>query len=135
MITAIFRMSDIESNLQALATLGLFADKEWYAESQESRDTLTTFISKNNIKHEQLVGGMNCPYMQIDSGDYILTVKLSPADAALIPEVTSPDFLCDWRDDELFEEALLPYPQYDVPDYDENGVKIGTKKQYAPRIF
>lgn len=69
-------------------------------------------------------------------------VRLSKEQAALIPEVSSPDFLCDWRSDETEDveidgqmvEQPLPWPEYEVTAYDEDGNVSGTYLQGCGKI-
>lgn len=141
MITAVFRLTDIERNLQSLAQLGLFESKQWYADAVEAgyADNLLPYIFTQGIKYESIVGGMNTPYMTLASGEHVITVKLNVEDASKIPLVVDEDFFCDWRSDESYElvdgaEVINQWPSYAVPNYNEEGNLDGTRLQNAGRI-
>lgn len=64
---------------------------------------------------EQRVGRVCTPELIAKNGDRVITIVLSAAEAAKLPDVATPDFLCDWRSDEVDEDGeLLPWPQYEV---------------------
>lgn len=64
---------------------------------------------------ETRIGRVCTPELVALNGDRVITIVLAKEEAALLPDVSSPDFLTDWRSDEVDEEGcLLPWPEYQV---------------------
>lgn len=64
---------------------------------------------------ENRIGRVCTPELIALNGDRIITIVLSKEEAAKLPDVFAPDFLCDWRSDEVDEDGnLLPWPEYEV---------------------
>lgn len=96
MIKCVLRYADIETLLAKLAAIGVTVNKD--AETWEN-----------------VVGRVCTPEMVALNGDRIITVVLLKEEAAKLPDVTAPDFLCDWRSDEVDEDGnLLPWPEYEI---------------------
>ena len=111
---AVFRFLDLETFIGKLAQLGI--------------PTRPAVDEEGNIVPlESRVGAvMNAHNPPDVRGHRTATVRLTPEQAALIPDVTSPEFLCDWREDEAEiatvdseqVEQPLPWPEYEIPGED-----------------
>lgn len=96
MIKCVLRYASIATLLSKLSALGVSVDEE--AEAWEGR-----------------IGTVCTPELVALNGDRIITIVLSKEEAAKLPDVTAPDFLCDWRSDEVDEEGNhLPWPEYEI---------------------
>lgn len=129
MIDAVFRFADLETFVSKMADLGV--------------DTRPAVDEEGNTyRIEERVGTCMTPPLTAANGNLACCVRLTKEQAALIPDVTAPDFLCDWRNDETEEveiegelvEQLLPWPEYEVNDYDKDGNVTGTRMQGCGRI-
>ena len=129
MIDCVFRFAELETFIAKMAALGV-----------ATRDAVDAEGTPCCI--EQRVGAVMTPPLTTALGDLVCCVRLSKEQAALIPEVSSPDFLCDWRSDETEEveidgqtvEQALPWPEYEVNQYDDQGDISGTYMQGCGRI-
>ena len=130
---AVFRFSDTETFIAKLAQLGV---------------STRPAISEDGIPHsiEERAGRCMTPPLVDVRGNLVSAILLIDEEAAKIPDVTSPVFLCDWRSDEtetVIEtteegeqevERLLPWPEYEIAVYDEDGKQTGTRMQGCGRI-
>ncbi len=129
MIDCVFRFAELETFIAKMAALGV-----------ATRDAVDAEGTPCCI--EQRIGTCLTPPLTTALGDLVCCVRLSKEQAALIPEVSSPDFLCDWRSDETEEveidgqtvEQDLPWPEYEVNQYDDQGDISGTYMQGCGRI-
>lgn len=111
---AVFRFLDLETFISKLAQLGIptrpAVDEEGNPVPLESR----------------VAACMNAHNPADIRGHRTATIRLTPEQAALIPEVTSPDFLCDWIEGEVEiatvdgeeVEQPLPWPEYEIQGED-----------------
>jgi len=130
---AVFRFSDTETFIAKLAQLGV---------------PTRPAISEDGIPHsiEERAGRCMTPPLVDVRGNLVSAILLIDEEAAKIPDVTSPVFLCDWRSDEtetVIEvtedgeqevEQPLPWPAYEINTYDEAGKVVGTTLQECGRI-
>ena len=130
---AVFRFSDTETFIAKLAQLGV---------------STRPAISEDGIPHsiEERAGRCMTPPLVDVRGNLVSAILLIDEEAAKIPDVTSPVFLCDWRSDEtetVIEtteegeqevERLLPWPEYEIVVYGEDGKQTGTRMQGCGRI-
>lgn len=129
MLDVVFRFSDLETFVSKLAELGVDT------KPPVSEDGTTYRI-------EERVGTCMTPTLATALGALACCVRLTEEQAALIPDVTAPEFLCDWRSDETEEveidgqivEQPLPWPEYEVNAYDAEGTVTGTRMQGVGRI-
>lgn len=122
MIDCVFRFSDLETFISKMGDLGV----DTKPATDEDGNTYTI---------EQRAGVVMTPPLIATNGNLVSCVRLTGEQAALTPEVTAPDFLCDWRSDEVDEEGnSLPWPEYEVNQYDEQGAVSGTYMQGCGRI-
>lgn len=99
---------------------------------------------------EYHIGRCSTPVLNAIQGR-VITILLRDSESTILPDITGPDFLVDWTDEDTVEVEVeqvdeegnittmtvtepLPWPMYDVTSYDENGVVTGTAQQGAPRI-
>lgn len=123
MINCVFRFSDLETFVAKMAEIGV--------------DTRPAVDENDNaVAIEQRVGKtMTCLLDHLVTGAFAASCHITAEQAALIPDVTSPEFLCDWRSDETDEEGnLLPWPEYEINVYDDEGNITGTRMQGVGRI-
>ena len=130
---AVFRFSDTETFIAKLAQLGV---------------PTRPAISEDGIPHsiEERAGRCMTPPLVDVRGNLVSAILLIDEEAAKIPDVTSPVFLCDWRSDETETvtvdtedgpqevERLLPWPEYEIAVYGEDGKQTGTRMQGCGRI-
>jgi len=130
---AVFRYADIETFIAKLAQLGV---------------PTRPAISEDGIPHsiEERAGRVMTPPLVDVRGNLVSAILLTEEEAARIPDVTSPVFLCDWRSDETetvtvdTEDGpqtvaqLLPWPAYEINTYGEDGKVNGTTLQECGRI-
>ena len=130
---AVFRFSDTETFIAKLAQLGV---------------STRPAISEDGIPHsiEERAGRCMTPPLVDVRGNLVSAILLIDEEAAKIPDVTSPVFLCDWRSDETETvtvdtedgpqevERLLPWPEYEIAVYGEDGKQTGTRMQGCGRI-
>lgn len=133
MITAVFRFLNFETFVSKLAQLGLSTRP-------------ATDEDGNPMPVEYRIGQCTTPTLTDVRGNLACCVLLTEEQAAKIPDVTDPDFLCDWRSDEtetVIEvtedgeqevERLLPWPEYEIAVYGEDGKQTGTRMQGCGRI-
>ena len=133
MITAVFRFLNFETFIAKLTALGV--------QTRPSVDE-----NGNPVPVEYRIGQCTTPPLHDVRGNLVCCVLLTDEQAALIPEVTAPDFLCDWRSDEtetVIEtteegeqevERLLPWPEYEIATYGEDGQQTRTRMQGCGRI-
>ena len=133
MITAVFRFLNFETFVNKLTALGVPTHP---AVDEDG----------NNVPVEYRIGQCTTPPLHDVRGNLVCCVLLTDEQAALIPEVTAPDFLCDWRSDEtetIIEvtedgeqevERQLPWPEYEIATYGEDGQHTGTRMQGCGRI-
>lgn len=88
----------------------------------------------------------NTPELLCANGDRVFCVRLPLEEADKLNTITSPTFLVDWRSDEtetVIEdtedgpqevERPLPWPEYEVAVYGEDGKQTGTRMQGCGRI-
>ena len=77
-----------------------------------------------SVPVEEQIARCSTPEQVTHQGN-VRTIRLHESEAALIPEITSPDFLCDWRSDEENAPEDWPSYTYDATDIDGN-LYIGT---------
>lgn len=133
MITAVFRFLNFETFVAKLTALGV-----------PTRPAVDE--DGVNVPVEYRIGQCTTPPLQDVRGNLACCVMLTDEQAAKIPDVTSPEFLCDWRSDEtetVIEdtedgpqevERPLPWPEYEVAVYGEDGKQPGTRMQGCGRI-
>lgn len=103
MIKCVLRYASLNTLFSKLAAIGISV--------QPAVDTEGAAIPL-----ELRVGRICTPELVALNGDRVITIVLSKEEAAKLPDVSSPDFLCDWRSDEVDEEGnLLPWPEYEIP--------------------
>lgn len=103
MIKCVLRYASLDTLLAKLAALGIPVQPE--------RDTEGAAIPL-----ESRVGRICTPELIALNGDRVITIVLAKEEAAKLPDVSAPDFLCDWRSDEVDEDGnLLPWPEYEIP--------------------
>ncbi len=129
----VFRALNLETLVSKLAQLGL--------PTRPATDE-----DGNPTPVEYRIGQCTTPPLHDVRGNLVCCVLLTEEQAALIPDVTAPDFLCDWRSDEtetVIEvtedgeqevERLLPWPEYEIAVYDNDGKQTGTRMQGCGRI-
>lgn len=134
MITAVFRFLNFETFVTNLAALGVPTHPDVDEDG-------------NNVPIEYRIAQCTTPPLHDIRGNLVCCVLLTEEQAALIPDVTDPDFLCDWRSDEVMDveevaedgsifvhEQPLPWPTYEIPTYDVEGQLSGTRMQGCGRI-
>jgi len=133
MITAVFRFLNFETFVAKLTAIGV-----------PTRPAVDE--DGNNVPVEYRIGQCTTPPLQDVRGNLACCVLLTEEQAAKIPDVTAPDFLCDWRSDETETvvevtedgeqevERLLPWPEYEIAVYDNDGKQTGTRMQGCGRI-
>ncbi len=122
MVECVLRFSDLETFLGKMSELGIAVRPEGDIESR--------------------CGRVMTPPLALADGNLALTIRLEDDEAALIPDITSPDFLCDWRSDEVEEEDVygeivkqpLPWPEYGITVYDIDGNPAGIRMQGVGKI-
>jgi hypothetical protein len=133
-VDCVFRFNDLETFIDKLAALGV---------------TTKPAVDEEGNAHtiEQRAGVVMTPCLTTSINDLVSCVRLAPEHVALISDVTSPAFLCDWRSDEVIEveeldeegnvilvEQPLPWPEYEVVAYDIDGNIAGTRMQGCGKI-
>jgi hypothetical protein len=93
------------------------------------------------LKTEGQFGMVNTPMLETANGDIVFSIRLSDEEADLLPlYVAPPEFVCDYRSDEVDEEgAPFDWPMYTIsyPELDQDGVPTGVtleRQQGAGRI-
>ncbi|MDY0282330.1 MAG: hypothetical protein RBR35_17425 [Salinivirgaceae bacterium] len=134
MIDCVFRFAELETFIAKMAALEV-----------ATRDAVDAEGAPCCI--EQRVGAVMTPPLTTALKEQAVCVRLTEEQAALIPNVTSPEFLCDWRSDEVMDveevaedgsifvhEQPLPWPTYEIPTCYVDGQLSGTRMQGCGRI-